>query len=130
MGYERRYRLDEFELYRFARAFRKQVYLVIRQLPVEEKYCLGSQMRRAAVSVTNNIAEGHGRWYYQDNMRFCRKARGSVEELIYDFPVCADESYVNLTEIERLKLLAHELIAKIKSYIGYLQKSKQGIESA
>lgn len=55
------FRLDDFELYQIARAFRVKVYRLIRQLPVEEKYCLGSQMRRAIVSVTNNIAEGHGR---------------------------------------------------------------------
>lgn len=56
--------LEDFELYRRARSFHKEVYQIIRRLPPEEKYCLGSQMRRAAVSITNNIAEGHGRWYY------------------------------------------------------------------
>ena len=62
MSYEGKFGLDDFELYRLAREFRKAVYRLIRQLPTEEKYCLGSQMRRAAISITNNLAEGHGRW--------------------------------------------------------------------
>ncbi len=55
-------RLDNFGLYQKARKFRQNVYKLIKQLPLEERYCLDQQMRRAIVSVTNNIAEGHGRW--------------------------------------------------------------------
>jgi four helix bundle protein len=123
---ESRFGLDEFELYRRARAFRKALYGVIRQLPVEEKYCLGSQMRRAAISITNNIAEGHGRWYYQENLRFCRIARGSVEETIDDLNVCLDENYGDAVHIESLKKAARELVQRINGYASYLSKSKQG----
>ena len=90
---EGRYKLDDFELYKVARAFRKRAYSLLKQLPLEEKYSLAVQMRRASVSVTNNIAEGHGRWHYQENIRFCRISRGSVDELIDDFNTCEDEGY-------------------------------------
>jgi four helix bundle protein len=79
---ETKYSLDNFELYKLARQFRRNVYKLIKQLPKEEQYCLDPQMREAIISVTNNIAEGHGRWYYQENMRFCRISRGSVEEIL------------------------------------------------
>jgi four helix bundle protein len=59
-----KFRLEDFELYKAARELRKRGYRVLRALPDIEKYCLGSQMRRAAVSITNNIAEGHGRWHF------------------------------------------------------------------
>ncbi len=98
-----RFKLDDFELYRLAREFRKKVYRLIAQLPSVEKYCLGSQMRRAAVSVTNNIAEGHGRWHYQENMHFCRISRGSVDELLDDFNTCEDEHYGTIEQIAELK---------------------------
>jgi four helix bundle protein len=74
---ERTRKTDDFELYRVAREFRKRGYVLLRQLPWEEKYALADQMRRAAVSGTNNIAEGHGRWHYQENIRLCRISRGS-----------------------------------------------------
>ncbi len=67
-----RYGIDDFELYQLARAFRIKIYQLAKSLPADEKYVLRSQMRRAALSISNNIAEDHGRWFYQDNARFCR----------------------------------------------------------
>jgi four helix bundle protein len=128
MAYDGKFSLDDFELYRLAREFRRKLYQVIRQLPPEEKYCLANQMRRAAVSITNNVAEGHGRWYYQENIRFCRTARGSLEEIVDDLNVCLDESYGDPATLAELKS-ASELVARINSYIAYLRKSKQGDES-
>ena len=130
MAYESRFSLDDFELYRVARAFRIEVYKVIRKLPPEERYCLANQMRRAAVSITNNIAEGHGRWYFQENARFCRIARGSVGEVIDDLNVCIDERYNDAKSTEELKAKALELIARINSYIAYLNRSRQGNSDA
>jgi four helix bundle protein len=121
-----RFCLDEFELYRAARAFRVKTYRVIKQLPTEEKYCLGVQMRKAAVSVSNNVTEGHGRWQYVENMRFCRISRGSVEELIEDFNVCLDEHYGDQKLVAECKSDAYALLHRINGYIAYLQRVKQG----
>lgn len=63
------------------------MYRLLKQLPPEEKYALTSQMRRAAISATNNIVEGHGRWHYQENVQYCRDSRGFADELIDDFNV-------------------------------------------
>ncbi len=51
-----KYKLDDFKLYKLARQFRRNVYKLVKQLPAEERYCLDPQMRKAIVSVTNNIA--------------------------------------------------------------------------
>src|SRR5262250_2375468 len=86
---QKRYRtFEDLEVYQIARAFRKAMYQVNRQLPSFEKFELGSQIRRAAVSLTNNIAEGHGRFHYLEQIRFCLHARGSLEELLDDLNVC------------------------------------------
>ena len=83
-------------------------------------------MRRAIVSVTNNISEGHGRWHYQENIQFCRISRGSVEEVLDDINVCLDEGYGEKKSNEALKEEAYTLIAKVNSYMAYLRRCKQG----
>jgi four helix bundle protein len=121
-----RFGLDDFELYKVAREFRKRTYRLTKQLPAMEKYALTNQMRRAAISVTNNIAEGHGRWHYQENIQFCRISRGSVDELIDDFNTCEDEGYGDRQLVCELKIEAYDLIRRINGYIAYLRRTKQG----
>jgi four helix bundle protein len=123
---EGQFKLDDFELYKIAREFRKRAYHLLKQLPPEEKYALASQIRRAAVSVTNNIAEGHGRWHYQENIQFCRVSRGSIDELIDDFNICQDQGYGDEALVAQLKDEAYDLIRRINGYIAYLKKTRQG----
>src|SRR5438128_485888 len=121
---ETRFRLDDFELYCLARAFRKKVYRLLKELPSEERYCLNPQMRRAAISVSNNIAEGHGRWHFQENIQFCRVSRGSVEEILDDLNICIDEGYGEPNYVLEVKEDAYSLIRKINGYVSYLVKTK------
>src|SRR5450631_535070 len=94
---------EDLESYVVAREFRKEMYAVTRKLPETEKFGLAGQIRRAAVSLTNNIAEGHGRYHYLDQIKFMLQARGSLEELIDDLNVCVDEKYLPANEVEKLK---------------------------
>ncbi|MFQ5753720.1 MAG: four helix bundle protein [bacterium] len=119
-----KYSLDEFELYKHAREYRKNIYKVIKKLPDEEKYCLAPQMRKAAISISNNIAEGHGRWHFQENIQFCTISRGSTEEIINDLNLCLDEKYGDPAENYTLKEEGYLLIKKINGYIAYLKKMK------
>ena len=121
-----RHKLDDFELYQTAREFRKKVYVLIKQLPKEERYCLDPQMRRATVSVTNNIAEGHGRFHYLEQIKFCLNSRGSLEELIDDLNICQDESYLSGAEIEALKRHGWRVHQLLNGYIRWLRERKQG----
>jgi four helix bundle protein len=61
---------EDMEVYQVAREFRKSMYQIARNLPEIEKFVLAPQVRRAALSVTNNIAEGHGRYHYLDQIKF------------------------------------------------------------
>ena len=72
---------EDLEVYKNARQFRKVMYGVTRTLPSFEKYELASQIRRAAVSLTNNIAEGHGRDHLGDYLHHLSIANGSLMEL-------------------------------------------------
>jgi len=119
MGYKS---FEDLEVYKAAREFRKKIYKLIEGLPPEEKYNLAGQMRRAALSLTNNIAEGHGRFFYQENIQFCRISRGSLMELIDDLNVCIDEEYFPLDYLEELKAEGYTVNKMLNGYIAYLKK--------
>ena len=70
------------------------MYRVAKRLPKKEKFGLTSQIRRAAVSLTNNIAEGHGRFHFLEQIKFMFQSRGSLEESLDDLNVCEDEAYL------------------------------------
>ena len=115
---------EDLEVYKAAREFRKKIYKLIKGLPPEEKYNLGDQMRRASLSLTNNIAEGHGRYHFQENIQFCRISRGSLMELIDDLNVCIDEEYFPLHYLEDLKAEGYNVNKMLNGYIAYLEKRK------
>jgi len=116
---------EDLEVYQLAREFRKTMYRVAKRLPDIEKFGLASQTRRAALSLTNNIAEGHGRFHYLDQIKFTLQSRGSLEELIDDLNVCEDEQYLSVEEIVSLKDEGWRLRQLIDGYIRYLRIQKQ-----
>ena len=70
--------------------FRLKIFTLCDRFPKEEKYRLVDQMIRSSRSICANIAEGHGRFHYQENIQFCRISRGSISETI-DHLICARE---------------------------------------
>ena len=69
------------EVWKMSLQLAKEVYAVTKKLPADEKYGLVSQMRRAAISIPSNIAEGAARQTNKDAVRFFIIARGSLSEL-------------------------------------------------
>ena len=115
---------EDLEVYQVAREFRKAMYAASRRLPEIEKFGLASQIRRAAVSLTNNIAEGHGRHHYLNQLKFLLQARGSLEELMDDLNVCLDETHLAVTEIEKLRQAGWRVHNLINGYGRYLRQRK------
>ena len=118
---------EDLEVYKAAREFRKAMYAVARRLPEFEKYDLGRQIRRAAVSLTNNMAEGHGRFHYPDQIRFFLHSRGSLEELVDDLNVCLDENYIPSDEIAALKEQSLGVLTLINGYLRHLRSRSSSI---
>ena len=116
---------EELDVYKSARAFRTRVYKLANMLPGHEKFALAQQMRRAAASLTSNIAEGYGRHHWQENTQFYRQSRGSLLELVDQINICLDESYADAQHLEALKREdAVTLVKLLNGYIAYLQKQK------
>ena len=118
--------LEDLNAWKLAREFRKNISLMTKNFPAEEKYKLTDQMIRSSRSVSANIAEGAGRFYFQENIAFCRKSRGSLVETL-DHLYCAfDEKYINETELNKAKEELNILLKVLNGYISYLKKSKSG----
>lgn len=117
---------EDLDVYKKAREFGKRMYAAARKLPDFEKYELGRQIRRAAVSLTNNIAAGHGRYHYLDEIKFQLQSRGSLAELLDDLNVCQDDDYLPTAEIVELKERAKEVQRLINGYIRFLRERKAG----
>lgn len=118
---------EDLEVYQAAREFRRAMYQVAKQLPDSEKFGLASQIRRAAVSLTNNIAEGHGRFHFLEQVKFMLQSRGSLQELIDDLNVCDDEQYLLTELIGSLKESGWRVRQLLDGYIRYLRDRKTGV---
>jgi four helix bundle protein len=115
---------EDLEVYKLAREFSRKVAALIKKLPTEEEYNLKGQMRRAKLSMTNNIAEGFGRYHFQENIQFCRQSRGSICELIDDFNECFDNEYIDQKYRDDLKNDGYHLIKVLNSYVASLKRLK------
>lgn len=123
------YSFEKLEIYQCACKLRKEIYNLAKKLPDYERYNLVEQMCRAALSLTNNIAEGHGRLHYQENIQFLRQSRGSFEELIDDITVCIEEDYSDTKDLIAIKELGYELLKNLNGYIKYLKNRKTNTQS-
>ena len=124
-----KFKIESFEdlyVYQRAREFSRKIGEVVKKLPKNETNKLKDQMTRARRSITNNIAEGYGRYHYQENIQYCRHSRGSICEIVDDLIEGRDEHYIDEQSYHVLKEEAYSLMKILNSYIGYLQKAKKG----
>ena len=86
-----------------------EIYRIVKLLPNEELYALSSQMKRAAVSIPSNIAEGQGRSTTKDFVKFLYIAKGSKAELETQLLICVRLNYLSQLQIEASKSLLNEI---------------------
>ncbi|HLP11760.1 MAG TPA: four helix bundle protein [Flavobacteriales bacterium] len=119
---------EELECWKAARELRKEVSKLTKTFPEEEKYKLKDQMLRCSRSVTNNIAEGFGRFYAKDNIRFCRNSKGSLYELTDHFIVAFDENYITEQELKINREAVENCLRILNGYINYLNRQQSGLK--
>lgn len=116
---------EDLKVWQESRKFRIMISKLVTTFPTEEKFELTKQIKRSSRSVTANIAEGHGRYHYQENSQFCRHARGSLEETKEHLYTALDEGYTSEEQIKPF-FEQHKLcISLLNGYIDSLQKRKQ-----
>ena len=108
-----------------ANQIRILVYDLIKKLPKSEEYNLTSQIRRSSCSIASNIAEGYGRFSYQENTQYCRQARGSLDET-RDHLIFIKEIFKDLSlECDKLLEICLDCRKTLNGYIKYLQNQKK-----
>jgi hypothetical protein len=78
------------------------------------------------VNSWRNNAEGHGRFYYQEDIRFCYIARGSLTEAYSHITLAHELGYISAEKYKEIKVLVEELVRIINGYVAYLMRSKVG----
>jgi len=109
---------EDLECWKHATTLRRRLAEVVKIFPVEEKYRLTGQIIRASRSATSNIAEGYGRFHFQENTQYCRQARGSLYELIDHLLIASDEGYISKGELMDLKKDITSCLGLLNGYIN------------
>lgn len=94
---------ESLKVYKVARELVKNVYILQNTFPKEERYALGDQIRRAAVSITANLAEGSGRQSPKEKVRFIEIAFGSMTEVFCELQTAYDLNYITNEQINNLR---------------------------
>lgn len=111
---------EQLEVYRLAVAFATEVYRATANFPADERFGITNQIRRAATSVSLNIAEGRGRGSDREFVRFLMIARGSLFEVIAACQVAEELTFLSAERHQVLRSQAHELTAKLMDLIKKL----------
>lgn len=115
----------ELEAWKQARIFRQQIIEDCKHFPKEERFLLTAQLKDASRSVTANIAEGYGRYNYQETTQFFRQARGSLTESLDHLITAVDEGYIAAAIFSQREMQYEKVLKLINGYIAFLQKAKQ-----
>ena len=115
----------ELEVWKSARELRKSISNLTKDFPKEEKYRLVDQIIRSSRSVAANVAEGFGRYHYQENIQFSRQARGSLNETLEHLICAFDEGFITEEEFKNQKVAFDSCLKLLNGYIGYLKKAVQ-----
>lgn len=112
----------ELDVWLKSRALANHIFKITQKFPKEELYGLVSQMRRCAVSVPSNIAEGCGRNHTKDSIQFFYTSRGSIYELETQVFLSFDQKYISEEELKLSLDLVTECKKLINGFINYYDK--------
>lgn len=112
----------DLEVWKEARALANQIYVATKSFPKEEMFGLVSQMRRSAVSVPSNIAEGCGRNHPKDSIQFFFIARGSIYELETQLYISFDQNYIDEATLKSILQKIETTRKLLNGFIKYYQQ--------
>lgn len=115
------YHFEKLEVWQQSRKVVVAVYKLVKSFPAEERYGLCDQLRRAAISVPSNIAEGISRIAVKETMHFLEIAFGSLMEVYCQLQIAVDLDYITEEDFEQIK----PLILSTSRMLNGLHKAKK-----
>ncbi|MBU0510099.1 MAG: four helix bundle protein [Chloroflexi bacterium] len=112
--------------YQHALKLLQAAYRLANELPAFERYNLADQLRRSALSVLLNIAEGYGRYHYLDRLRFFYIARGSLTETLSAFISAHALEYIDDEQLTWVRKTETEAEKSLNGYIAFIRKQERG----
>ena len=116
---------EELTSWQEARKLVNRIYKITLQGSFSKDFELRNQIRRSAISIMANIAEGFHRNSNKDFMRFLDYSRSSLAETISHCYIALDQKYISRTEFEEIKKQANFVWKKINKFISYLHNFNQ-----
>jgi len=113
----------ELEVWKRSSELRKEIFILIKSLPSQERFNLSDQLLRSVRSICANISEGHGRYAYKDQIHFCIQARGSLSETHNHLIDAFECSYINAEQLSHFKEKIAAIERLLNGYISFLRKN-------
>ena len=108
--------IEQLEMWNLSMDFVTELYKLLKHFPENEKYALTSQIRRAAISVPSNIAEGTGRTSIKEKLHFNEIAMGSLFEVICQLNIAKRVEYINEEDYSHFKSMATRIGMMLSGY--------------
>jgi four helix bundle protein len=109
---------EDLDVYKLAEKLANQVWFIVKEWDFFTKDTMGKQLVRAADSVCANIAEGRGRYNYQDNRRFVKIARGSLYETISLLRLAYARNLLGIEQVNKFQPIIDDLSPKLNAYLN------------
>lgn len=120
-----RTKFEELQVYRLSEKLADEIWQIVGEWDYFAKDTLGKQIVRSADNIGANIAEGTGRYNFQDNQRFVKIARGSLHETRHWLRRAYIRNLLTLEQVNTLKPIIDNLSPKLNAYLNYLEKASK-----
>jgi four helix bundle protein len=119
------YTLEKLDVYKLAEDFSDEIWHIVSEWKIFLKDTIGKQIVRSADSISANIAEGYGRFFYKESKQFYFYARGSIQEAKSWLGKCKRRKIVNEKKCNELLQMAETILIKLNAYIKFVSRSSR-----
>ncbi len=113
--------LENLKVYQMTEALEVEVYKILKEFPKEEIYGSVDQIKRSSSSVSNNIAEGYGRYSFAEKIRYMYIAKGEAEETKRNIIRSSKKGLLSVNVANKLSDMYTDLLKAISGYIRFLK---------